>query len=148
MLQEPYKNTNKEDPNLPKLIRWEEIRGIPARLASVFSVDAKRITDLENAVVALQTAIGKIYIGSVTTAGVADNPFPTGWSVSRTSEGVYVVTHNFGDSDGYVVSPSLDDTTQGLTIVYERDSNSFDIEITDGSGVYDDANFSFIVIKT
>lgn len=88
------------------------------------------------------------YTGVVTgTTGAADEPFPTGWTSSRTSTGVYVVTHNFGDSNSYTVSLSMDDTTEGNRAVYERDPNSFDVEVTDENGNPDDGNFSFLVIK-
>lgn len=86
------------------------------------------------------------YIGAVLgSTGASQNPFPTGWTSSRTSEGVYVVTHNLGDADGYVVAVSMDDTTQDNRVVYERDANSFDVEVTDETGAYDDGDFTFIV---
>lgn len=152
MLQEPN-NTN--SPEIPKLIRWEEIRGIPTRLSQFWKADDKRISDLETSVVALTASIAvldafkdRFFIGAVNGSdGSTDSPFPTGWSSSRTSTGVYVVTHDFGDSDGYIVAPGLDDSSEGLSIVYERDSDSFDIEITDDAGNYEDANFTFIVVK-
>ena len=89
-----------------------------------------------------------MYIGSVNDDGTTGTPSPTGWTASRTSIGVYKVTHNFGDSTSYIASVDIDDTTHGLAAVYERDANSFDIEITDEDGTYDDADFSYIVIKT
>lgn len=94
-----------------------------------------------------QTAGLKLYHGAVSSSGTADDPFPTGWSVSRTSEGAYVVTHNIGSSDGYTVQATVDDNTQANRIVIERDSNSFDVEITDETNAYDDAGFNFLVIE-
>lgn len=86
------------------------------------------------------------YIGAVVgTTGAPDTPFPAGWTSSRTSIGVYVVTHNLGNSNDYVVAISMDDTTQDNRVVYERDANSFDVEVTDETGAYDDGNFTFIV---
>lgn len=88
------------------------------------------------------------FIGYVTGAtGTAGSIFPDGWSVSRTSTGVYVVTHNIGDENKYIVNVSLEETTQDNRIVYEADANSFDIEITDDNAAFDDGNFVFTVYK-
>lgn len=91
----------------------------------------------------------RIYIGEVDGSdGSSGTPFPAGWSSSRTSTGVYVVTHNFDDSNSYIVAPAIDDTDEDVRLVYERDSDSFDIEITDKStGNPTDADFTFAVFR-
>jgi len=88
----------------------------------------------------------KLYHGEVTSNGTAGTPFPTGWTASRTSEGVYLVTHNLSGSSDYTVQATMDDTTEANRVVIERDSNSFDIEVTDENGDPDDGGVNFIVI--
>lgn len=132
---------NSRDKQFPKLIRWTEIRGIPKFLRNLFPADEGRITALE----AFQA---KFFIGAVQSDGTADTPFPTGWSCSNTGTGVYLVTHNIGSATGYVVSATIDDVTQGSIITTERDSNSFDVEITDATGALSNEGFNFVVIKS
>jgi hypothetical protein len=113
-------------------------------------VNAWKYLDLDAATANLisgQSTGMTIYHGAMNSDGTAGNPFPSGWTSSRTSEGVYVITHNFGDSDGYTVQATIDDNTQANRVVIERDSNSFDIEVTDETNAVDDAGVNFMVIR-
>lgn len=84
------------------------------------------------------------FIGYVDSSGSAGTPFPSGWTVTRSGTGSYVVTHDIGNTN-YVFSlvPMSANVVSGST---SRANNSFEADFydnTSGSGVNTD--FMFIL---
>lgn len=89
--------------------------------------------------------VGSIsFVGKVNNDGTEDNPFPTGWSSAKNATGDYTVTHNLGDNN-YVVVFSTDDD-DSVACLDLRQSNSFNVTITDLAGVAADQDFYFILM--
>lgn len=87
-------------------------------------------------------------VGYVNSGGSSGSPFPTGWSCSRTSAGVYSITHNIGSSSGYVaVATALASSGATSAKIGSRSSNSFTVRIFDDTGTLVDADFMFVVIR-
>lgn len=84
------------------------------------------------------------YIGAFNSSGTAASLFPTGWSSSRTSVGLYVVTHNLGNTD-YVVCPTMDDgSVRWYTVAYS--TNTFTLRTFDSGASLADADVHFAVL--
>jgi len=87
-------------------------------------------------------------VGYVNDTGSAGSPFPTGWSVSRSSAGVYTITHNIGGSSRYVVvAIPLSSSGVYMAKIGSRSSNSFTVRINDDAGTLVDCDFMFILIR-
>lgn len=89
-----------------------------------------------------------VYSGSIIDNGstaAPGTPFPTGWSVSRTSAGVIKVTHNLGTTS-YVVIPTTTNGAESLADIDALATNTFTIGLYDpASGSRVDCNSAFIL---
>ena len=47
------------------------------------------------------------FVGNVNSNGTASTPFPTGWSSSRITTGIYTITHNLGSTNYAVVATAI-----------------------------------------
>ncbi len=81
--------------------------------------------------------------GSFDSAGAAVR-LPTGWSVSRSSAGVYVVTHNLNlATSAYVVTAISEDSVTRLVQRVVKGLNSFTIVTQDGAAIAADSAVGF-----
>ena len=87
----------------------------------------------------------KVYGGQVTNAGTAAIPYgPSGWTVSRSSLGTVVVTHNLGTTNYAPVPASQQaNTTANVTTLA---ANSFTVQTMSG-GSLSDTGFTFTVAR-
>ncbi len=94
---------------------------------------------------------GNSFAGHVNSDGSAGTPFPAGWTVSRSSAGIYVVTHNLADA-GYVVQLQVI-ATLAITIanLSSIGSNSFEVRlynhITGDTWSATDTAFGFVLVQ-
>lgn len=94
---------------------------------------------------------GSSFAGRVNSGGSAGTPFPAGWTVSRSSAGIYVVTHNLGDA-GYVVQLQVI-ATLAITIanVSSIGTNAFEARlynhISGDTWTATDTDFSFVLVQ-
>lgn len=86
-------------------------------------------------------------VGAVTSAGVAVS-LPAGWTVSKTSTGVYSITHNLGLAvTGYIVTGATNDGSVTLVQRVANHSDTFDVVVTNASGGATDGGFGFSLTK-
>lgn len=82
------------------------------------------------------------YIGMVNADGTAGTPFPTGWTSTQTATGRYQIDHNLGTTD-YVVVATIAGNSFVLLTVFDRNTNDFQVRITNTAVVFADADFYF-----
>lgn len=91
------------------------------------------------------------YPGRVNADGSASTPFPSGWSVAKTSAGHYTITHNLANS-GYVVQLQVI-SSLAITIVNLASigANSFDVAIynhvSGDTWSATDTAFAFVLVR-
>lgn len=91
-------------------------------------------------------------LGFVTDAGAIDTSkffLPGAWIPSKTSTGVYKITHNIGDSAKYLplamVNPT--DSSARIVTVTNQNNNDFTVRTFTQAGVATDLPFSFVVYQ-
>lgn len=89
------------------------------------------------------------YAGHVGSDGSTGNSLPAGWSASRSSLGIYLITHNLGDADYAIVATMADTNQPGRVQVSNFNKAANDVEIhwynqTDGPA-FEDHAFDFIL---
>lgn len=90
-----------------------------------------------------------VFFGYVDDTGSEGTPFPSGWSSTSGSTGVYTITHNLGSSTAYVPLATALKSTLGLSAkIGSRSSNSFTVRIFDDTGTLTDSDFTFAVFLT
>ncbi len=88
--------------------------------------------------------IPAVYYGYVESDGDEGTPFPSGWSSSNDSTGVYTVTHNLGTSAYSVVVVPRASTVKDISVSV-RGSNSFTVRVSNLSDTLEDNDFMFIL---
>lgn len=90
--------------------------------------------------------------GFVTDAGAIDTTkffFPGSWVPSKTSTGVYKITHNIGDSTKYLLwamsNPA--DSSGRMVTVTGQNNNDVTVRIFSQAGAPLDTPFSFVVFQ-
>lgn len=89
------------------------------------------------------------YYGFVGSGGSFTNIQPTGWSASRSSAGVYVITHNLGLStpaQNIITVTSVDQDRIGS--ISDQSANSFTIRMRNTSLTLADSAFNFVFVQT
>jgi hypothetical protein len=105
------------------------------------------IDEAHDAIDDLETFVDKIHRGRVTSAGAGEE-LPSGWSSSRFSTGIFIVTHNLGSTDyTVVITPQIPSTTPLFACVYSRAANSVSVAIVNDSGSAVNSDFDFILIE-
>lgn len=98
--------------------------------------------------------VAKIYGGAVSDSGVALTPFPKGWSVSRSSTGLYNVTHNLNTTNYVVIANAMavtptNDIVFGVLQSAQILANSFQIWMVNYNsnfvGTAFDSAFNFLL---
>jgi hypothetical protein len=113
--------------------------------------------DLQNAlkwlgISATAAAAQTVYPGQLNSDGSTGTPFPTGWTATRISAGVYKITHNLGTTN-YSFIPTVF-STLAITICNVHDRNANDVSVTfynqTGSTSWSatDTAFSFVLIPS
>jgi hypothetical protein len=92
----------------------------------------------------------KIYAGSVYMDGTAIK-LPSGWTCSRTSTGVYKVTHNLGNTgdDIIILTGSIDNlpySTSRIATLTDKNTNDFEYMFEDTTGTKVNGSCDFILI--
>lgn len=67
--------------------------------------------------------------GTFDSAGNAGTPFPSGWSISKTGTGSYLITHNLGNTNYAVVATPFG--FYNVVQVASQGSNSFELYAVD-----------------
>ena len=84
------------------------------------------------------------FAGAFDSAGDAGSPFPTGWTVSRTGTGNYLITHNLGTTEYSVVATPLG--TYNIVQVASRNSNTFELYSVDrATGNVSNTGMNFVL---
>lgn len=93
----------------------------------------------------------KRYIGYVTSGGAKGTPFPDNWLLSKTSTGVYQISHNLGFTN-YVVlaipfsaTPAADLT---WAVLSGRSAKSCTITFVSSTGTLINSDFNFVLYTT
>jgi hypothetical protein len=127
---------------------FDDFNGLKLLVLQVIKPDRylfnRRIELLSNE----KTIRGLLYAGSVASDGTAIR-LPQGWTSSRTSTGLYTITHNLGTTNyAPIVTAFLNGGTGFRAAqVHTQSANSFVIDIA-VSGTDTDSSFSFVVILT
>ena len=93
--------------------------------------------------VASSQTLKGIYCGDVTSAGAAGTVFPTGWTVSNTGTGNYLITHNLGVVNYIILLTGSTARECNYTTVQ---ANDVVILTRNSAGTLADGSFSFILI--
>jgi len=92
----------------------------------------------------LTIGVSKFYSGQV-IACTSKGVFPAGWSVSNSSTGVAVVTHNLGNTNYMIaVSSFIIAGFASFAFINSRGANSFTIECYANGGL-NNCDFDFVV---
>lgn len=84
------------------------------------------------------------YGGAFDSAGTAGTPFPTGWTVSKTGTGTYLITHNLGTTSYTVAATPLG--FYNIVQVASRQSTTFELYAVDrGTGAASNTAMNFIL---
>ena len=84
------------------------------------------------------------YVGAFDSAGNTGTPFPTGWSLSKTGTGTYLITHNLGTTSYAVVATPLG--AYNIVQVASRNSNTFELYAVDrATGGASNTGMNFIL---
>lgn len=86
-----------------------------------------------------------LYHGKISGTSIVDDNFVP-WSVSNSSTGIYVVTHNFGHTDYTVQITPRASTVKNCT-VSSHGSNSFTVRIANLADALEDNDFFFTVCE-
>lgn len=121
----------------------------------------QRITSLERKLQTLEVAYGrhkhlgvidstqklsqKVFSGHIAAAGTAVS-IPTGWSVSKTATGNYLITHNLKTNDYAVAATPVYTSDRRLTaVLLTKTSTSFKVNTILTGTTDSDEQFTFIV---
>jgi hypothetical protein len=144
------------DPNALRYVGWDDI----ANQLKLLTFDADFIpynnavsgltaTTVQDAIDELAASISAsaVFFGHVGSDGSTGNSLPAGWSASRLSLGVYLITHNLGDADYGIVATMGSVNQAGRTQVSHFNKAANDVEIhwynqTDGPA-FTDVPFDF-----
>lgn len=89
----------------------------------------------------------KVYGGRIANNGTASVAYgPTGWTVSRSSAGITVVTHNLGTTS-YSVVVTTDGGLVLISLISALTANSFTIATANLSATSVDAPYQFVVVR-
>lgn len=93
------------------------------------------------------TPMPRVFHGYVNADGTSGTPFPSGWSISNSSTGVYVVTHDLSTNFYSVVIVPKASTVKNCTIS-SRGVDTFTARIANLSDALENNDFMFILCCT
>jgi hypothetical protein len=142
---------------LSKLAALTVSRAAVTDASGVLSASAVTATELgyvSGVTSAIQTQIDEVvnngsvvYKGHVSSAGTGTG-LPSGWTVSRTSTGLYEITHNLGlaaTTDMQIVA-SVNDSVSRFAVV-DTGTAFFRVRTFDAAGASSDEGFHFIAVR-
>lgn len=93
------------------------------------------------------TPMPRVFHGFVNDDGSEGTPFPSGWSSTNNSTGIYTVTHDLSSTDYSVVAVPVASTVKDITIS-SRGSDTFVVRISNLSDTLENNDFMFILCRT
>jgi len=105
-----------------------------------FKIEVFGLMELYNEKGILMPTVGRVSSGGTLSGG------GTGWSATRTSTGVYEVTHNLGTSSYSVVACVEASSGALMCKIGARNSNNFTIRVNDETGTLTNAATNFHLI--
>lgn len=107
-----------------------------------YTVDNRPISDNASNIALIASYVDKLHPGRVDVTGAATptvNAAPTGWTVTRSGTGVYVITHNL-NTTAYSVLCSC--YSAAVAYVTALGANSFTVNTVNLSGTAVDTQFA------
>ncbi len=123
-----------------------EVRYYTAADPYYYTVDNRPIQDLNDRDDAIADELDRRTLVIDITGGVAPvtNKLPSGWSVSRTSDGIYEITHTLGNTN-FIVTGTIFDSTAGVVHTTGQTTNLITIKTVNLAGVATDLRFQCLV---